>query len=94
MGAGAAVTADGSAAYMHLVDPNRTWYNNKRLIVLHAWIFLFLLTSYGNGYDGSMMNGLQSLDQWEGYFNTPSGGTLGLFNAIQVSPLFITIYSC
>jgi hypothetical protein len=88
MGAGAAVsTSAGNAAYKHLLDPNRTWYNNGRLMRLNAWIFLMLLSSYYNGYDGSMMNGLQSLDQWEDYFNHPTGGTLGLFNAIQVSRL-------
>ena len=31
------------------------------------------------------MNGLQSLPQWEAAFNYPSGGDLGLLNAIQVS---------
>jgi hypothetical protein len=44
-----------------------------------------LITSSTNGYDGSMMNGLQSLPQWTGYFDNPSGGRLGLLNAIQVS---------
>ena len=38
-----------------------------------------------NGFDASMMNGLQSLSQWEDAFNHPVGGTLGLLNAIQVS---------
>jgi hypothetical protein len=32
-----------------------------------------------------MMNGLQSLTQWSDYFNNPTGGKLGLLNAIQVS---------
>lgn len=31
-----------------------------------------------NGYDGSMMNGLQSLTPWEEYFGYPSGGLLGV----------------
>ena len=44
-----------------------------------------LITSMSNGYDGSMMNGLQTLENWKNYFNNPTGGTLGLFNAIQVS---------
>ena len=44
-----------------------------------------LITSSTNGYDGSMMNGLQSLTQWSEYFNKPTGGKLGLLNAIQVS---------
>ncbi|KAG1890660.1 general substrate transporter, partial [Suillus fuscotomentosus] len=37
------------------------------------------------GYDGSMMNGLQSFPQWESAFGYPSGGKLGLLNTIQVS---------
>jgi len=65
------------------MDPNRKWYNNRRLITLNAWIVLLLITSSTNGYDGSMMNGLQSLTQWENYFDHPAGGKLGLFNAIQ-----------
>ncbi len=30
------------------------------------------------------MNGLQSVTQWSDYFDNPSGGKLGLLNAIQV----------
>jgi len=43
-----------------------------------------LITSSTNGYDGSMMNGLQSLDNWKNYFHNPRGSMLGLLNAIQV----------
>lgn len=32
-------------------------------------------------FDGSMMNGLQSVTYWRNYFGTPTGATLGLFNA-------------
>lgn len=83
MGVGAAATTGVQAAYGHLLDPNRKWYNNRRLIALNAWIVLLLITSSTNGYDGSMMNGLQSLDQWKSYFKFPTGGKLGLLNAIQ-----------
>lgn len=31
------------------------------------------------------MNGLQSTPQWKNYFNNPTGGKLGLLNAIQVT---------
>lgn len=55
-----------------------------RLIALNGWIVLLLITSSTNGYDGSMMNGLQSLPQWQSAFNYPTGGKLGLLNAIQV----------
>lgn len=30
-----------------------------------------------------MMNGLQTLNQWQDYFGKPTGSTLGIFNAIQ-----------
>jgi hypothetical protein len=37
-----------------------------------------------------MMNGLQTLENWREYFGNPTGGTLGLFNAIQVSEVECT----
>ncbi|KAJ7238290.1 hexose transporter [Mycena haematopus] len=70
-------------AYKDLIDPQRKWYNNRRLIILNAWIVLLLVTSTASGYDGSMVNGLQSLPQWESYFNFPTKGKLGLLGAIQ-----------
>ncbi|KAF8902994.1 hexose transporter [Mucidula mucida] len=81
--AGGAVANVGAGGFGHLIDPRRTWYNNRRLIALNGWIVLFLITSSTNGYDGSMMNGLQSVTQWSDYFDNPSGGKLGLLNAIQ-----------
>lgn len=83
MAGGAVANAGDSLGYQHLVDPTRKWNNNLRLILLHAWIALLLITASTNGYDGSMMNGLQSLDQWQRYFNFPSDSQLGLLNAIQ-----------
>lgn len=44
MGAGAAATSGTATAYGHLVDPNRTWYNNRRLIALNGWIVLLLVS--------------------------------------------------
>ncbi|KAJ7599031.1 hexose transporter [Mycena floridula] len=79
---GAAVASD-TLGYAHLIDPSRKWYNNRRLIALNAWIVLLLITSSTNGYDGSMMNGLQSVPQWRDYFHNPQSGQLGLLNAIQ-----------
>ncbi|KAF6745384.1 hexose transporter [Ephemerocybe angulata] len=83
MGAGAVATSGENSGYAHLIDPNRKWYKNRRLVALNAWILLLLITSSTNGYDGSMMNGLQSIDHWRLYFGDPKGGKLGLFNAIQ-----------
>ncbi|KUJ23713.1 putative lactose permease [Mollisia scopiformis] len=42
-----------------------------------------VLTSATNGYDGSMMNGLQALPQWEASFHNPGPSTRGLLNAIM-----------
>ncbi|KAI0654387.1 hexose transporter [Cubamyces menziesii] len=84
MAVGPAATVGNSAdGFIHLVDPNRKWYNNKRLIILHAWLVLLLITASTNGYDGSLMNSLQSMGQWTDFFHNPQGGTLGLLNAIQ-----------
>jgi hypothetical protein len=37
------------------------------------------------------MNGLQSMDTWQEYFQHPAGGTLGMLNAVQV--LSATLFS-
>ncbi|KAA1472818.1 general substrate transporter [Dentipellis sp. KUC8613] len=83
MGAGAVVAAADKQNYADLIDKSRPWWQNRRLLALNGWILLLLITSSTNGYDGSMMNGLQSLPQWVLYFHNPSGGMLGLLNAIQ-----------
>ncbi|KAH8665140.1 putative sugar transporter [Tricladium varicosporioides] len=67
-----------------LASPSRKkGWSNGGLIVLNLILTIAQISSYATGYDGSMMNGLQSLDTWQAYFNTPSPGTLGLLNAIQ-----------
>ncbi|KIM63728.1 hypothetical protein SCLCIDRAFT_23910 [Scleroderma citrinum Foug A] len=78
-----------NASFAHLLDPNRKWYNNKWIIILNTWIVLFSITSSIFGYDGSMMNGLQSLPQWQSAFNYPSNGVLGILNAIQSTGLLV-----
>ncbi|CAM0139080.1 hypothetical protein VKS41_007892 [Umbelopsis sp. WA50703] len=44
---------------------------------------LAIVNSATNGYDGSMMNGLQTLKYWVDYMDNPSNSTLGLLNAIM-----------
>ncbi|RDX40533.1 general substrate transporter [Lentinus brumalis] len=86
MGVGGVATTSTSPVvegYRHLLDGKRKWYNNRRLIALDGWIVLCLLTSSYNGFDGSLINSLQSMDTWEDYFNRPQGSLLGLLNAIQ-----------
>ncbi|KAI0355806.1 hexose transporter [Trametes cingulata] len=83
MGGPAAVSTGSGQGYAHLIDNTRPWWKNTRIIKLNLCIALLLITSTTNGYDGSMMNGLQSLPQWNDAFNHPSGGKLGLLSAIQ-----------
>jgi hypothetical protein len=45
--------------------PRITWYKEPGLRNLYICILLAVLTAATNGYDGSMMNGLQALDQWK-----------------------------
>ncbi|KAG8726292.1 hypothetical protein FRC11_000420, partial [Ceratobasidium sp. 423] len=59
------------------------WYQHRHLVILNLMLVIPLVTSYANGYDGSMMNGLQSVDEWKEYFDHPTSKELGLFNAIQ-----------
>ncbi|KAK3307728.1 general substrate transporter [Chaetomium strumarium] len=57
------------------------WWRYKNLRTLNLWIFVPLLSIFSQGFDGSMMNGLQSVTHWQSYFGKPTGATLGIFNA-------------
>ncbi|KAK2028988.1 general substrate transporter [Colletotrichum zoysiae] len=59
------------------------WMSNPGIVKLNCVLVLSLVSSYATGYDGSMMNGLQSLDTWKESFNDPDAEELGLLNAIQ-----------
>ena len=71
--------------YAERVDCPSVRQEEPVLIILILNITRSLITSSTTGYDGSMMNGLQSLPQWESAFHNPSNGKLGLLNAIQAS---------
>ncbi|RAO69021.1 uncharacterized protein BHQ10_005033 [Talaromyces amestolkiae] len=74
------------------------WLSNGGIIKLNLMLALFQISSYATGYDGSMMNGLQSLTTWQTSFNNPGASELGLLNAIQNVGQLITMpvcaYSC
>lgn len=40
MGTETVATSPASEGYLQFINRSRTWYNNKRLIALHAWIVL------------------------------------------------------
>ncbi|CAE6461235.1 unnamed protein product, partial [Rhizoctonia solani] len=59
------------------------WWRNRGILLLNISLLLALITSSANGFDSSMMNGLQIVPDWQYYFGNPSGSTLGMVNAIQ-----------
>lgn len=58
------------------------WYKKLHLIRLNFIILSLILYSSANGYDGSMMNGVQALSRWHDFMDYPTGAYLGLINAI------------
>ncbi|CCF36499.1 lactose permease [Colletotrichum higginsianum] len=57
------------------------WWRSKNLRALNLLLVFPMLSIFTQGFDGSMMNGLQSVENWRNYFGEPKGATLGLFNA-------------
>ena len=49
---------------------------------LYICLMFVVLTSATNGYDGSLMNGLQAMPSWKQQFAAPSPAQRGLLNAI------------
>lgn len=66
-------------------ETNKWWWQQSHLLRLNTLLLIPLLSSSVAGYDGSLMNGLQSLDQWKNYFNNPEGALLGTINAARQS---------
>ena len=57
-----------------------TSLRNSNLVRLYLWVALLILSSYALGYDGSLINGLQALPQWQRDFDHPTGNILGVLN--------------
>ncbi|KAI1060978.1 hypothetical protein LB507_010156 [Fusarium sp. FIESC RH6] len=94
-GAAAAVGHDLAAV---LPDDPRPWWRVPHLLKLNLLLLVPLVSSGAIGYDGSMMNGLQTLPQWRGYFGNPEGAMLGALNSVypagKVIALFFVTYVC
>jgi MFS family permease len=50
-------------------------------------------TNLPHSYDGSLMNGLQAIPEWEEYFNDPSGSILGFISASLFLPAIVTPFA-
>ncbi|OVF08299.1 putative high-affinity glucose transporter [Clavispora lusitaniae] len=80
------------------IAETRPWYKVKHLRFLSFCIFVITISSTNNGYDGSMLNGLQSLSHWQKTMGHPTGKRLGhlsngtLFGAVAALP-FVPYFS-
>jgi MFS family permease len=79
----------GSELLAVLPRDGRPWYTKGSLLQLNFCLFSLILYSSANGYDGSMMNGLQALTQWQDFMQHPTGAWLGFINAIQSVGAFV-----
>ncbi|KXH64077.1 sugar transporter [Colletotrichum salicis] len=66
-----------------LPDDGIPWYKQRHLIGLNFYCIFLALLCAANGYDGSMMNGLLTLPQWQTFMDSPKGSWLGFINAVQ-----------
>ncbi|KAL3474430.1 general substrate transporter [Aspergillus californicus] len=73
----------GQALASVLPDHDRVWFQVPHLLQLNLILIVPLLSSAVAGYDGSLMNGLQSITEWKDYFGNPTGSVLGVVNAAQ-----------
>ncbi|KAI9461627.1 general substrate transporter [Lactarius psammicola] len=60
------------------------WKFLKGVLVLNLYLLIPLLTSCVNGYDSSLVNGLQLLKTWRAQFGFPRGEILGIVTATQM----------
>ncbi|KAF4981022.1 hypothetical protein FZEAL_3074 [Fusarium zealandicum] len=55
----------------------KPWYSDWTLWKLNLLLLSGLLTQTATGFDSSMLNGMQSLPQWQEFFGEPKGTRLG-----------------
>ncbi|ETN38888.1 uncharacterized protein HMPREF1541_06929 [Cyphellophora europaea CBS 101466] len=73
----------GAALAAVLPQDGLRWWQKPHLVYLNFCLWSLFLFSSANGYDGSMMNGLQALPQWQEALHHPKGAWLGFLNAVQ-----------
>lgn len=73
---------------------DKPWFRVKHLLRLNLILLVPLLSSATAGYDGSLMNGLQSMETWRDYFGHPHGTLLGFINAAQNCGCVIILPLC
>lgn len=62
---------------------DKHWWKKPNLIFLNFCLASLFLLSSGNGYEGSMMNGLLALPRWMSFVGEPKGAWLGFISGAQ-----------
>ncbi|KAH8652970.1 general substrate transporter [Ilyonectria robusta] len=60
-----------------------SWWRVPHLMKLNLMLLIPFFTSYIGGFDGSMLNGIQTVSHWQEDFNHPSGSLLGVLVNMQ-----------
>ncbi|ANB12356.1 hexose transporter HXT11 [Sugiyamaella lignohabitans] len=69
----------------------KPWFMYPRLLQLNFLLLGSLLAQVTCGYDGSSLNGLQSVSSWNKFFNNPAGSKLGtIVNGMTIGSLIMT----
>ncbi|KAF6809051.1 lactose permease [Colletotrichum plurivorum] len=67
-----------------LAQESPAWYQSAARRKLYFLLFPAAVVSYAtSGYDGSMMNSLQTVSYFDDFFDNPRGAVLGLMSAIM-----------
>ncbi|GAM34948.1 hypothetical protein TCE0_015r02869 [Talaromyces pinophilus] len=70
------------------------WFQYPSLLKLNLLLLCAFLAQFTCGFDGSMLNGMQSLPSWKASFGDPNGARLGtMVNAINIGVLISTLFS-
>lgn len=68
----------------------KPWFLVPHLLKLNIFLMAGVLAQVVSGFDGSMMNGLQSVVSWQDYFDHPAGSRLGtMSNGITIGTLIV-----
>ncbi|OLN88134.1 Lactose permease 1 [Colletotrichum chlorophyti] len=85
------------ASAPHLRAPDGStlpWYKQTELRKLYFMMVFLFLGSTTLGYDGSLLNGLQTMQSWQAYFDHPTGSRLGIFGAMPgFGGLFVLLFA-
>ncbi|KAJ7671970.1 general substrate transporter [Mycena olivaceomarginata] len=81
-----AIPKSSAVAQAEVIDapvlPNVNWRKDPGLRKLYFYAAIICVASATTGYDGSMLNNIRILPQWNDYFDNPQGSNLGFLTAL------------